>query len=37
MAIELSPNIRAGSKTVRNKLCEFIGPFGSKKLSFGAG
>ena len=37
MAIELSPNIRAGSKTVWNKLCEFIRPFGSKKLSFGAG
>ena len=31
MAIELSPNIRVGSKTVWNKLCKFIGPFGSKK------
>ena len=36
-AMELSPNIRAGSETVWNKLCEFIGPFGSRKLSFGAG
>ena len=37
MARELSPNIRAGSETVWNKLCEFLGPFGSRKLSFEAG
>ena len=37
MAMELSPNIRASSETVWNKLCEFIGPFGSIKLSFGVG
>ena len=37
MAMELSPNIKAGSEIVWNKLCEFLGPFGSKKLSFGAG